>query len=173
LNQLKEIKDGSEKTFTEVYNQYHVKLYRFLYKKTKSDEFATELVQIVFIKLWNFKHTLSDTISFDAQLFNIARTCLIDYLRKESTRKDRLVGLQKYADFNFTNQPDLSFETVDYFNNMIQSLPPARKKIFVLSRLQGLTYKEIAENLSISVNTVEDHMTKAIRQIKKITSYIL
>lgn len=132
---------------------------------------ATELVQIVFIKLWNFKHTLTEDFSFDTQLFNIARTCLIDFIRQHSVQKERTVSLHQYPCFNLTTGTDTTFETADYFNNVIQSLPPVRKKVFTLNRLQGLSYKEIAQHLSISINTVEDHMAKAIRQIRTLTSF--
>jgi len=132
-----------------------------------------ELVQIVFIKLWNFRHTLTKDHSFDTQLFNIARTCLVDHLRQQSVMKARIIDIPILTDADLAAQPDNSFEAVDYFYNATQSLPPVRKKIFMLHRLQGFTYKEIAHQLSISVNTVEDHMVKAIRQIKTITSLFL
>ena len=71
-----------------------------------------------------------------------------------------------------TLEEDL-FETEDYFNTAVKSLPPVRKKVFMLNRLQGLSYKEIAQQLSISINTVEDHMSKALRQIRTlITSFL-
>jgi len=172
LSEITTIQKGSEKAFTQVYSQYHVKLYRYFLKKTRSDEMATELVQIVFIKLWRFKHTLSENYSLDTQLFNMARTCLIDFIRQQSIQKTRLVNLETDADINIYTQPDLSFEMTDYFNHAIKTLPPVRKKVFILSRLQGLSYHEIAQHLSISIHTVEDHMTKAIRHIKALSSFL-
>ena len=164
------IQAGTEKAFTSVYNLYHVKLYRYFLKKTKSEETSIELVQIVFTKLWNFRHTISEEYSFDTQLFNIARTCFVDFIRQQSIQKSRTLNLNEISHSSMAVGPDLSFETADYFNNVTQSLPPVRKKVFILSRIQGLSYKEIAGHLSISINTVEDHMSKAIRQIKTITS---
>lgn len=160
------IKAGNEKTFTEVYYQYYAKLLGYFIKKTKSEEIAIELVQIVFIKLWNFKHTLTEEVSFDTQIFNIARTSLIDFIRQQSLQKARTVSLQQHQDIDATTLPDNNFEVDDYFNSVIKSLPPVRKKVFTLNRLQGLSYKEIAQYLSISINTVEDHMAKAMRQIR-------
>lgn len=164
------IQSGTEKAFTRVYNLYHIKLYRYFFKKTKSEEASIELVQIVFIKLWNFRHTISESFSFDTQLFNIARTCFVDFIRQQSIQKTRTLNLNEIPDVSILVEPDLAFETTDYFNNVTESLPPVRKKVFILSRIQGLSYKEIAGHLSISLNTVEDHMSKAIRQIKTITS---
>ncbi len=167
------IQNGTEKDFTLVYNLYHVKLYRYFFKKTKSAEASIELVQIVFIKLWNFRHTISDNFSFDTQLFNIARTCFIDFIRQNSIQRSRTLNLNEVPDLSQTIGPDTSFETANYFDNVTRSLPPVRKKVFILSRIQGLSYKEIASHLSISINTVEDHMSKAIRQIKTISSVFI
>jgi RNA polymerase sigma factor (sigma-70 family) len=167
------IQNGNEKDFTKVYNLYHVKLYRYFFKKTSSQEVSIELVQNVFIKLWNFRHTISLDFSFDSQLFNIARTCFIDYIRQKSNQKSRIIPLNDHSLHSLTIEADTSFETDNYFENVTQSLPPVRKKVFILSRIQGLSYKEIAGHLSISINTVEDHMSKAIRQIKAITSVFL
>lgn len=164
------IQNGTERDFTTIYNLYHVKLYRYFLKKTKSEELSVELVQIVFIKLWNFRHTISADFTFDTQLFNIARTCFIDHIRQHALQKSRTAQLSEHSLHTLTIEADSSFETTNYFENLTQSLPPVRKKVFFLSRIQGLSYKEIAGHLSISVNTVEDHMSKAIRQIKAITS---
>ncbi|MCW3090022.1 MAG: sigma-70 family polymerase sigma factor [Ferruginibacter sp.] len=164
------IQNGTEKDFTIAYNLYHVKLYRYFLKKTKSEEVSIELVQIVFIKLWKFRHTISEDFSFDTQLFNIARTCFIDFIRQKSIQRSRTFNLNDLPDLSLTIAPDTTFEATNYFDNITRSLPPARKKVFILSRIQGLSYKEIAGHLSISINTVEDHMSKAIRQIKTITS---
>jgi RNA polymerase sigma factor (sigma-70 family) len=165
------IKTGSEKVFTEVFHQYHEKLYGYFLKKTGLPFISTELVQIAFIKLWDFKHTLQDDLSFDSQLFNIARTCFIDYLRRQSVRNTRVVIYQQ----NLSNtaveiQPHSILESSDYINLVVQSLPPVRKKVFSLHRIQGFSYKEIASHLSISVKTVEDHMAKAIKHIRALTS---
>jgi RNA polymerase sigma-70 factor (ECF subfamily) len=172
LNLINNIKNGTEKAFTEVYQQYHVKLYRYFLKKTKSDEMATELVQITFVKLWRFKHTLSENLTLDTQIFNIARTSLIDLIRQKNIRNNRFISLESNMDKYLYNHSNSAFELTDYFNNAIKSLPPVRKKVFILSRLQGLSYKEIARQLSISVHTVEDHIGKAIRHIKSFGSFL-
>lgn len=170
--QISTIKNGSEKAFTQVYSEYYAKLYGYFIKKTRSEETASELVQIVFIKLWRFKHTLTENHTLDTQLFNMARTCMIDYIRQETVRKARFLTLDDNTDLDIPTQPDLSYEMTDYFNNAVKTLPPVRKKVFTLSRLQGLSYQEIAQQLSISIHTVEDHMTKAIRHLKSFSSFI-
>ena len=166
------IKGGSEKAFTEVFYQYHAKLYFYFLKKTRCGDNANELVQIVFIKFWNFKHTLSEELSLDSQIFTIARTCLVDFIRRQAVENKKITSLQQhYTTAHAALQPGSGFETSDYLNLAIQTLPPVRKKVFALNRIQGFSYKEIAQLLSISVKTVEDHMAKAIKQIRTLTSF--
>lgn len=172
MNDIINIKRGDEIAFTRVYNSYHVKLFRYFYKKTGSNDLSIELVQLSIIKLWRFKHTLTESYSLDIQIFNIARTTLIDFIRQQAVKKQKLSQLTAENKFNHLVQPDQSFEISDYFNNLIKTLPPTRKKVFLLSRLKGLTYSEIAEKLAISVHTVEDHMSKAIRHLKKISAHL-
>ena len=170
---IQEIKSGSESAFTLVYNQFHKQLYGYFLKKTNSAETAKELVQVSFIKLWNAKHTLQERYTLNIQLFTIARTTFIDYLKQQATSKFRMInGSEDICQFSesISAIQDNTFEISDYLGLAMQSLSPARKKIFVLSRIHGLTYKEIAEKLSISVKTVEDHISKALRQIRSISS---
>lgn len=159
--------------FTQVFIDYHPKLYGYFFKKTKSEDFASDLVQLTFIKLWRFRHTLNEKISFDTQLFTIARTCFLDYLRQESIKKLRFTCLDTETLSHTAILPDDNFETADYFNQVIKTLPPVRKKVFILNRLKGLSYQEIANHLSISINTVEDHMAKAIKHIKTVTFWTI
>lgn len=170
MTQISAIQKGSEAAFTQVYEDFHIKLYRYFIKKTGSEEMAEELVQQVFIKLWRFKHTLSELYPLDTQLFNMARSCLIDLIRQKARYRAHFTALERETEANALIQPDMSYEMMDYFNHAVKSLPPVRKKVFILSRLRGLTYQEIAQQLSISIHTVEDHMTKAIRQIRDFSS---
>ncbi|MGC4099705.1 RNA polymerase sigma factor [Ferruginibacter sp.] len=170
MNVIEEIKKGEVNAFTAVYNLYHVKLYRYFLKKTKDPETTKELVQLSFIKLWNSKHTLSDNFPFDNQLFVIAKTTFIDFIRQDALKKSRSAVLEEDTAEWLQTSPDSSFEEADYFDKVITALPPVRKKIFIMSRSKGLNYKEIANELSISINTVEDHMSKALRYLKTIAS---
>ncbi|MEI6265894.1 MAG: sigma-70 family RNA polymerase sigma factor [Sphingobacteriia bacterium] len=173
--EISALKKGSEKAFSEVYHQTYDKLFKYFLKKTKEKSIAIELSQTTFIKLWRFKHTLSVEISLDKQLFIIARGCFIDHVRQQSGYRSNFIHYNEQSP-NFINTQIInthSFEQDDYFKTAVNTLPPARKKVFLLSRVNGLSNKEIAETLTISVNTVEDHITKAIRHIKSLISILL
>lgn len=167
---IAEIRAGGEVEFTQVFHDYYARVYHYFLKRTQDAATAQELAQLAFIKLWQSRHGLSELHSFDAQFFRIAATTLIDYLRRESTwrRKVRMVSLGEEA---FAG--DTAFEATDYFDSLTETLPPVRKKVFILHRIHGRSYKEIAEQLSISIKTVEDHMSKALRHIRSVASHFL
>ncbi|WP_165759015.1 sigma-70 family RNA polymerase sigma factor [Niastella yeongjuensis] len=166
---IQEIKTGEESTFRSIFYQYHSKLYYYFLKKSRSEEMSRELVQLTFIKLWQFRHTLSGNHPFELQLFNIANSTFIDLLRRQQTHRAKIVEMPIDAEdaFEATQQAN-DFEQADHLQSLIQSLSPVRKKIFILSRIQGHSYKEIAQQLSISVKTVEDHIGKALKHIRAL-----
>jgi RNA polymerase sigma factor (sigma-70 family) len=164
---IAEIRAGSEASFTEVFNEYHRKLYHYFLKKTRSEEMSGELVQLTLIRLWQFRHTLSDDHSLEVQLFNMATSALIDYFRKESSLKRKIISItDQLPETTATTQATDNFEYSNFLQSTIASLSPVRKRIFILSRIYGYSYKEIAQELSISVKTVEDHMVKALKHLR-------
>jgi RNA polymerase sigma-70 factor (ECF subfamily) len=168
---IAEIRSGDEASFTEVFNLYYAKVYHHFLKKTRSSTTAREAAQLTFIKLWEFRHTLSEAVSLDTQIFHIAAGALIDYLRRENTQRNKVAVLAKSngADDVSPTEQGQAFEAADYLLSLTRSLSPVRKKVFILSRVHGHSYKEIAAQLSISRKTVEDHMVKALRQIRSLS----
>jgi RNA polymerase sigma-19 factor, ECF subfamily len=168
LNQIAALRRGNEKAFIEVYNQFHVKLFRYLAKKSHSNDTAKELTQQTFIKLWQSRFSLSELHPIDSQCFTIANSVLIDHLRKQATeRKYRTrSAIATNSEMLFASHAVKEFESSDYLKAATESLPPARKNVFILKIIKGYSNKEIAEQLSISVKTVEDHYSKAIRHIR-------
>lgn len=155
----------TEAEFTAVFNGYYPKVYHHFLKRTRSASVAREVAQLTFIKLWEFRHTLKDSISLDTQLFHIAASVFIDYLRREEVQRRKIF---EHGEGRVEEEvaPDGVFEASDHLLSLTSSLSPVRKRVFLLSRIQGHSYKEIAELLSISLKTVEDHMTKALRHIR-------
>lgn len=165
---IEDIRSGGEAAFTAVFKAGYAKVYHFLLKKTGSAATAQELAQLTFIKLWEFRHTLSEDHSVDTQLFRMASGVLVDHWRREM-RQRRLLSA---AAGRSVEVMEPAFEQTDYLMSLTNRLPPVRKKIFLLHRIHGHSHKEIAELLSISIRTVEDHMAKAIRQIRSIASHL-
>lgn len=171
MNQVAAIKKADEKAFAEVYNQFHQKLYYYFLKRSGHKENARELTQQTFIKLWNCRKTLSEIHSIDANCFTIANSVLIDFLRKQAVETKNRKQAQQFFE-NETEQIRYShsdFESHDYLQAAAGNLPPVRRNVFMLKIIKGYSNKEIAEQLSISVKTVEDHYSKALRKIRSVS----
>jgi len=168
------IKNGDQAAFLSVYNTLHIKVYRFFLKKIHLSEDARELTQQTFIRLWQFRHTLSETHSLDKQLFIIAHSLLVNHFEKQAVQK-KLKGQQQRADAASSQTIDqhASFEISNSLHAAIDELPPVRKKILILKAFHNYNNKEIAREMEISVKTVEHHITKAFRKMKQIMTFVV
>ena len=177
VNEVSLIKQGDQFIFEEVFMQCHERLYLFILRKTHSSFLAEETVQITFIKLWQGRHRLNEQFSISQQLFRIAATTLIDLLRKETIREKLLPVLKNSQPYFFKNETLENLEAKElneFLNGAIQRMPPARRMVFKMSRQQGMTYKEIAAVLSLSIKTVENHISLAIKTLRHLqTIFIL
>lgn len=169
---IQNIGRGNHKSFEIVFKLWHRKVYGYFLKKTACDEISQELTQLTFIKLWRFKHTLVEDYPLDVQLFKIAKTTLLDYLKKLANDKHNLKLYSSSLEDSFSEQ-NLQFDTKTQLEVVLNCLPPMRKKIFLLSRIQGYSYKEIASQLSISPRTVEKHISLAIKQLNGYAYFLI
>lgn len=168
------LKEGDEFIFGEIYNEFHQRVYFFVLAKTKSQYLAEEATQLTFIKLWNYRHTLDVTLSLSVQLFQIAKTTLIDLLRKEGNRAK--LSIVNNHDNSSVNNTAETFETIELQTQLkqeVQKMPPVRKKVFELSRYESKSYKEIAKLLSLSEKTVENHISLALKQLRRFITFFL
>lgn len=164
------VKEGTERAFTALFNEFHSKLFRFFQKRIGEHEVARELTQITFIKIWQSRQTLSLEYSIDVQCFTIAASVLIDHIRMCNADKRSVRTEELETAGTLMVHADGSFENTNYIEAATHRLPPVRKNIFLLKVLHGYSNKEIAEQLSISVKTVEDHYSKAIKQLRSIAT---
>ena len=127
-------------------------------------------MQLAFTKLWQSRQTLREEYTISTQLFRIASTTLIDFLRKYSNKDavtSRLDALPVEKGIDSTNEKMIGAELQKRILKAVNDLPPVRKQVFEMSREQGMSYREIAETLCVSSKTVEGHISKALKQIKK------
>jgi RNA polymerase sigma factor (sigma-70 family) len=170
---LPAIKEGDHGAFLEVYYLLHAKLFRFFLKKVILHDTAKELTQQCFIRLWQFRHTLSSDHPLEKQIFIIARGLLINHIKKEATQKKvkAVHGLSLVTQAE--SEGETSFERANEVNAAIETLPPVRKRVIILKAFHGFSNKEIAQQMEISVKTVEDHVTKAFRHIRHVIAMLL
>ncbi len=158
--------------FEQVFNTYHSKLFYFILDKTKSEYIAEEVVQLTFIKLWNYRASLNDDYAISTQIFRIASTTLIDILRKQANHQVLIKGLTQISSGNQLDTYDPNVQLIEKellrkVARTLDEMPEMQRTVFQLSRVDGLSYKQIADKLSISVKTVEVHMTRALKKLRK------
>jgi len=163
---ISDLKNGSEISFEKAYMLWHKKVYAYFLGKTKSEYMSEELVQLTFIKLWNSRHTLNETIAFEAQMFTIARTTMLDFLRQQARRQRLIEEITPLSEER--SEPLWESDLESRITTSIDKLPPTRKEVFLLNRFEGFSNKQIAEKLDISPRTVEKHMSLALRQLKSL-----
>jgi len=161
--------DNEVEAFDALFNKYKEKLYRFAFSLLKNHEDAKEIVQESFVRIWEHRSKIDSSKSFKSFLFKISYNLIISQLRvrlKDSEYRKFLVSFFESESVGFDTRID--YETIrEKVNHVIEELPAKRKQIFILSREAGLSNKEIAEKLNISVKTVENQIGLSISYIRK------
>lgn len=168
---LLDLKNGDEKAFVAVYRTFHTALYAYAMSFLKSKEMAEEIVQDVFLTIWLCREDIDLSKSFRSYLFTIARNRVFNALKK--TASDQNLRQQLYSVqrpyVSDTDRLLLESEMTIIHQKAMQKLPPKRRRIFIMSLMEGKSYHEISEELGISLQTVKNQMSHAL---KTITSYL-
>lgn len=176
MHEISELKGNNEAVFRDIFNEYQYPLYKFLYQKIDSEFYAKEVVQLTFIKLWKYRQHLDPDIDISIQLFRIAKTTLIDEIRKLQTRNRHYYDAFQCGR---TTTDDSSMQLISYKETkaklfrLINMLPPKRREVFKLSRIHCHSNNEIASMLSISPRTVENHLAHALRFIRPFFTLLI
>ena len=162
------LRQGNHDAFKEIYNRYWLVIYRRFYKKFQSKELAEEYTQELFTSIWSRRNDLSINSSIILYLNGAVRKMVINYIRNEIRKK--LVfnrSLDEEGSFSTTpeNQEENEYLLVK-LQAAIENLPDKTGKIIRLSKLHGLSVKEIANNQNLSNKAVEYHITKALKTLK-------
>lgn len=163
------LKKGDVNAFEKLFDAYYPKLVNFALKFQSSPDEAENIAQDVFVKIWEQREQLKEEYSFSSLLFKISKNQILNLFRKNVNEKKYLEYLTLSEDegTNTVLQQVTYNELQNNLEKYISKLPARRKKIFNLSRKEGLTYKEIAQRLSISENTVDTQIRNALNDLKK------
>lgn len=162
------IADGDEKAYTAVFRTYLNPLYKNILKILKYESWAEEVVQQLFTRLWTSRELLADVESPSSYLYRMATNLSLDYLRKQNREVKMLFLLERQAaqqQSTDTSSPDWRKVQL-LLDSAIETLPPQRRLIYRLKYNDELTYDEIAAKLSLSRNTVRNHISNAIEDIR-------
>jgi len=165
---VKQLISGNEKAFRGLFDKYRNDVYAFSKSMLKKTELAEEIVQETFLKIWLHREKLNADLSFKSYLFTIARNLTYNMISKATTQQ-KLKEAVFYSSIKEHNKTDHKIQEADYEiikQKAIAQLPPRRKKIFELSRDEGMSYEDISKELNISVSTVKGQMSKALETIR-------
>lgn len=163
------IKCADEQAFELLFRKYYVRLCRFANKYSNDPDEAREIVQEVFVKIWEEKENIDPEASLVAYLFKITQNICLNRLRHNKI-KSKYIEIYRlvYTEYSEVSPYEslLAKELEDYIPVILCKIPPKCRKIFELSRVDGLKYHEIAEVLKISIKTVETQMSKALQILR-------
>lgn len=165
---VERLSSGDHEAFKSLYDYYAPRLYRYVYSSLRNHEDSREIVQNVFTKLWVIRSKVKGDTSFQSFLFTIARNLLFNFVKSKyytcilsSYEIDELVDDGSAFDLHH-----LDSDLVDQINEIIKLLPEKRREIFLLNKFYGLTYREIADKLNISENTVDTQIRRSLSLLR-------
>ncbi len=158
------VRAGDGEAFQTLYYRYAKRLFAFLWRRTGHRETAEDLLQEVFIRVWNNRQNLDPAQSIQAYLYRAAHHLAIDHLRKKVSEGE---SISPPTDLRGRDFRETGFEERDRLRKAIEALPEKQGLVFRLSREEGLKYAEIAGVMKISVKTVEAHMNKALKKLRQ------
>lgn len=158
---------GNENAYRVLFDRYFFKLYNYTLKLISDRSTSEEIVMDVMLAVWQKRDRLNSNLSLSAYLYKSVKNRLIDHLRKQNLPTVSLdqTAVEPPSSF-ITDSRVLHKELECLYRNSLDRLPPQKKRIFTMSREEGSSYKEIADRLQLSKNTVENHMVAALRLLK-------
>ncbi len=169
LTIFRQIKRGNIRSFNYLFNKYYEILFRFALTYQNQREVAEEIVQDIFMHIWEKRLELNISSSVRSYLFTSVKNRCISFLRRKFDKAEVVSYGCTPDEQTFFQSPDIALESIElefHIKNAIKMLPDRCRIIFNLSRNTGLTYREIAAELGISTETVKTQISIALGKIK-------
>jgi len=162
------VASGSESAFTELFYRHSDAIFAYALKLVRSTFYAEEVVQLVFMQLWQHRESLSAVTHPKSYIFKMAANRSIDILRshEKQIRSAYLFGQQIQNHSNPDEKIDCR-ETENILQQAIHQLPEKRKLIYYLKNAEGLSYDEISRQLQVSPHTVRNQLARAAQTIRE------
>lgn len=167
--ELKKLAEGSPKALENIYEQYSTSVFRAAYRYLRKKDITQDLVQEVFVKVWENRQQFVTVDNFRAYLLTISKNLALKYLKeiaKEETAKNEWREFITVETEENKNTSDHKKQLYQDVKEAVSLLPEQQQKVFRMAKFEGLSYKSISEHLHISPNTVRNHMVSANRFIR-------
>ena len=164
--EVEHLANGSHDAYKQLFKTWYEPLCGYAYSILRDMDEAEDIVQKMFCKLWDQHEELSIRISIKSYLYRAVHNSCLNKIKQAKTRAEHN---QHYA---YSKTDDVSSNNVEYSElqqqiaDALEKLPPKCREVFELSRVQQLSYAEIANKMSISTNTVENHIAKALKLLR-------
>lgn len=174
---VEQIRDDDREAFEKLFRKYYSSLQRFLWGYVTNQQVAEDLVQEVFVRIWENRYALNPDKKIKTYLYKIGRNLAIDHTRHRKIVRDweeEKKALHSLSPVDQAINEKLHNKLMlREIKQAIEGLPKRRRLVFMLSRYEGMTYKEIAEELDISVNTVDTQICRALQTLRdKFSSFL-
>ncbi|HVK47848.1 MAG TPA: RNA polymerase sigma-70 factor [Pseudobacter sp.] len=160
---------GDEAAFTALYRHYSGPLYINFLRMVKDEAIAEEIIQDLFSRIWLKRETINIEKNFSAYLYRTGYNLVMDFYRK--VKRDQVLydKFRQVATENYSHIEEILHlkDSQALISKALDTLPPQQRKVFELCRIEGHTYKEVAELLGISHHTVKEYFVKANQAIRK------
>ena len=166
---LEKLKEGDAFAFEVLFYKYRNKIKGFATRLVPTQIDPGEIVQEVFVKIWLKKECIDPEKNFQSYLFSIAKNLILDHLKSAVNRKLYFVEEHFQQDLITEEETEVQFptDTEERLLSLIQQIPERRREIFCLSRFDRLSYKQIAEKLNITENTVDSQIRNSLTFLRK------
>ncbi|WP_316818528.1 RNA polymerase sigma-70 factor [Pedobacter nyackensis] len=167
---LQELSEGNPKAFESLYLQYRTIIYGSVFKLVKSHEFTQDIVQDVLLKIWQNRNKLASLKNFKSYLFTITQNTVYDHFRKVASNQNKIEKvLEIIAEQSANDIEETIFyhELQNQLGEILAIMPEKCRQVFILCKLEGKSYNEVAQLLNISNATINNHIVKATRIIKE------
>lgn len=159
---------GNESAFKEFYIRYKDRLWHYAFSFLKSEEESDDIVQEVFIRLWEMRAFVDPELSISSFLYTMTKNRILNYFRDMDVeiQLKKALALKLPIETEPVESELIFTEYKKILTDAIEKLPPQRQRIFNMSRIEQKSHKEIASELGISVSTVQEHISESLRFIK-------
>lgn len=168
---------GDEKAFEKLFYKYFPKVKFFISGILRDNEVAEDLAQDLFLKLWNYRQSLIIVDNINAYIYKSAKNLALEYIRRQLLFEEYENNCLKVTTENTIVETDseenlYASELDVLIQSIVAKMPEQRRRVFKMSRYEGVSNDEISQALSISKRTVENHLTTALSEIKKMLDHI-
>lgn len=168
---IRAIKGGDTKSFEKLFERYYDRYFSFACALLHDADAAEDVLQNVFLKLWIGRDRLDENRSIENYLLVSVRNEIFDYLRLKYNQTVVRGETPEKEDASADIEEEMFWsETSDRMDKIIKNMPPQRQRIFMMSRYENMSSKDIADALGLSVRTVERHIYLALQDLKQIIS---